>query len=99
MMYVPWNETNAGKPFEEVGCSHAPHPWVPASVNSLLAGQKDRALKFLQRAALDNGIACESVDENTGEVAAGEAFATCAGFLAFELWHVLGMKPKLKKRR
>lgn len=94
MMYVPWNETNAGKPFEEVGCSHAPYPWVPASVNSLLAGQKDRALKFLQRAALDNGIACESVDENTGE-----AFATCAGFLAYGLWHVLEKKPKVTKRR
>ncbi len=43
----------AGKPFEEVGCAHAPHPWVLASVNSLLAGQKDRALKFLKN--VENG--------------------------------------------
>jgi uncharacterized protein len=88
----------AGKPYEEVGCGHAPHPWVLASVNSLLAGQKDRALKFLKSAKMDNGIACESVDENTGEAATGEAFATCAGFLAYGLWHVLGKKPKIKKR-
>ena len=89
----------AGKPFEEVGCGHAPHPWVLASVNSLLAGQKDRALKFLKSAKMDNGIACESVDENTGEVATGAAFATCAGFLAYGLWHVLGKKPKVKNKK
>jgi uncharacterized protein len=87
----------AGKPFEEVGCAHAPHPWVLASVNSLLAGQKDRALKFLKKAKMDNGIACESVDENTGETATGEAFATCAGFLAYGIWHTLGKKPKVKR--
>jgi hypothetical protein len=89
----------AGKPFEEVGCRHAAHPWVLAAVNSLLAGQKERALKFIKRAKMDNGIACESVDENTGEAATGEAFATCAGFLAFGLWHMMGKKKKTKRRR
>jgi hypothetical protein len=87
-----------GKPFEEVGCRHATHPWVLAAVNSLLAGQKDRALSFIKRASMDNGVACESVDENTGEAATGEAFATCAGFLAYGLWHVMGKKPKAKRR-
>ncbi|HVM31752.1 MAG TPA: glycoside hydrolase family 125 protein [bacterium] len=86
-----------GKPFEEVGCRHAAHPWVLAAVNSLLAGQKDRALHFLKRASMDNGLACESVDENTGEAATGEAFATCAGFLAYGLWHVMGKKQKKKR--
>jgi len=66
-------------------------------VNSLLAGQKNRALNFLRRAPMDNRIACESVDENTGEVATGGAFATCAGFLAYGLWHILG--KRLKKKR
>lgn len=88
----------AGKPYEEVGCGHAPHPWVLGAVNSLLAGEKDRALKFLKRAKMDNGIACESVDENTGEAATGEAFATCAGFLAYGLWHVMGKKPVIRKK-
>jgi hypothetical protein len=59
MMYALWNETNADKPYGEMGCGHAPHPWVPASVNSLLAGQKERDLKFLKNAKMDNGIACE----------------------------------------
>lgn len=88
-----------GKPFEETGCGHAPHPWVLASVNSLLSGQKERALRFLKGATMDNGVACESVDENTGEIITGEAFATCAGFLAFALWHVLGKKLKPRKKR
>ncbi len=34
---------------------------------------------------MDNGIACESIDENTGESTTGEAFATCAGYLSFAL--------------
>jgi meiotically up-regulated gene 157 (Mug157) protein len=82
----------AGKPFEEVGCAHAPHPWVLGAVNSLLAGESKRALKFLKDAKMDNGIACESVDENTGGSASGDAFATCAGFLSYGLWHELGKK-------
>jgi hypothetical protein len=81
-----------GYPFEEVGSGHAPHPWVLSAVNSLLAGEKERALKFLKHAKMDHGLACESVDENTGEPATGEAFATCAGFLAYGLWHILGKK-------
>jgi uncharacterized protein len=78
------------KPFSEVGCAHAKHPWVLAAVNSLLAGEEARAVDFLCRARLDNGLACESVDENTGDAATGFAFATCAGFLAYGLWHALG---------
>lgn len=34
---------------------------------------------------LDNGVACESVDEFTGESRTGDAFATCAGFLAYAI--------------
>lgn len=81
-----------GKPFGEVGCGHAEHPWVLAAVNSLLAGETGRAVDFLSRAAMDNGIACESVDENTGQAATGNAFATCAGFLAHGLWTALGKR-------
>lgn len=76
----------AGKPIAEIGCAHAPHPWVLSMCNSLLAGHKDSALAHLSRTQLNNGIACESVDEYTGECATGEAFATCAGFLAYALW-------------
>ena len=35
---------------------------------------------------MDNGMACESVNEDTGECETGEAFATCAGFLSYALY-------------
>lgn len=79
----------AGKPIAEIGCKHAPHPWILSICNSLLSGHKDTALKHLKRVVMDNGIACESVDEETGECTTGEAFATCAGFLSYALYESL----------
>ena len=73
----------AGHAIAEIGCKHAPHPWILSICNSLLAGYMEAALRHLQVAKMDNGIACESVDENTGECTTGAAFATCAGFLAY----------------
>lgn len=75
----------AGCPIAEIGCPHAPHPWVLSIANSLLSGSRDSARTHLLRCKLDNGIACESVDEFTGESTTGEAFATCAGFLAYAI--------------
>ena len=75
----------AGKPIAEIGCEHAPHPWVLSVANSLLSGSRDTAIRHLQKMRMDNGIACESVYEDTGECATGEAFATCAGFLAYAI--------------
>lgn len=72
-------------PIAEIGCPHAPHPWVLSISNSLLSGKKESARKHLALCKLDNGIACESVDEYTGESATGDAFATCAGFLAYAI--------------
>lgn len=74
----------------EIGCAHAPHPWILSVANSLLCGRKEHSRDILLKAGMDNGIACESVDENTGECATGAAFATCAGFLAFALYHAFG---------
>ncbi|MEG2949305.1 MAG: glycoside hydrolase family 125 protein [Clostridia bacterium] len=76
----------SSKPIAEIGCLHAPHPWVLSIANSLLSGHKASALKHLYLTELDNGVACESVNENTGVCETGEAFATCAGFLSFALW-------------
>ncbi len=76
----------AGHPIAEIGCRHAPHPWVLSICNSLLSGNADSALTHLHRTRMDNGIACESVNEDTGVCETGEAFATCAGFLAYALW-------------
>ena len=38
---------------------------------------------------MDNGVACESVNEDTGVCETGEAFATCAGFLSYALYCAL----------
>jgi hypothetical protein len=74
-------------PIAEIGCEHAPHPWILSVANSLLCGRKEESRELLQKITMDHGIACESVDEVTGECATGEAFATCAGFLAFVLYY------------
>lgn len=75
----------AGCPIAEIGCPHAPHPWVLSIANSLLSGRREEAKRHLALCKMDNGIACESVDEYTGESATGDAFATCAGFLAYSI--------------
>ena len=80
----------AGCEFADIGCAHAPHPWLPSVANSLLSGESGRALDILRRAALDNGIVCESIDEHTGECATGEHFATAAGFVCHALRRALG---------
>lgn len=73
-------------PIAEIGCPHAPHPWVLSIANSLLSGNRDKAVEHLLKCQMDNGIACESVDEYTGESVTGDAFATCAGFLAYSIY-------------
>jgi hypothetical protein len=75
----------AGNPIAEIGCRHAPYPWVLSLCNSLISGHEDTALKELEIIKMDNGIACESVDPVTGESTTGDAFATCAGFLCHSL--------------
>jgi len=80
----------AGCPFAELGNVHAPHPWMLSAANSLLQGEKENAFHILTQASMDNGIVCESIDENTGECATGEAFATCAGFVAYAIHEAFG---------
>ncbi len=78
--------------FAETGCEHAPHPWILSVANSLLCGRKEHCRDILLNAVMDNGIACESIDENTGECTTGEAFATCAGFLAYAVHYAFAEK-------
>lgn len=40
----------------------------------------------LRQAQMDGGLACETVDPETGVVKTGAAFATFAGFLAYALY-------------
>ncbi len=71
--------------FQAPACEHAPFPWVLSLAYELLNGDRKRALKLFEKAPLDNGIACETIDADTGWVKTGAAFATCAGFLAHSL--------------
>lgn len=70
-----------GYPIAQIGCPHAPHPWILSFCNSILCGFEEEAIKQLELVKMDNLIACESVDEYSGECTTGAAFATCAGFL------------------
>lgn len=79
----------AEHPISEIGCKHAPHPWILSICNSMLSGHRETAMTHLKQCRMDNGIACESVHEDTGECMTGAAFATCAGFLAFALMDCL----------
>jgi uncharacterized protein len=84
----------ANKPIAEIGCAHSPHPWVLSIANSLLCGFQETGREHLLRTELDNGIACESVHEDTGECETGEAFATCAGFLAYAIDQSFGQDSR-----
>ena len=82
----------AHKPIAEIGCAHAPHPWVLAVANSLLCGYEVTGRRHLLLTEMDNGVACESVDEVTGECVTGAAFATCAGYLAYAIDTAFGAR-------
>lgn len=75
----------ADAPIAEIGCAHAPYPWILSLCNSLLCGYKEQAFRELELVQMDNGIACESVDPVTGICTTGAAFATCAGFLCHSM--------------
>lgn len=75
-----------GCPIAQIGCAHAPYPWVLSLCNSLLCGFEQEALSQLETMKMDNGIACESVDAYSGECTTGAAFATCAGFLCRSMY-------------
>ena len=75
--------------FAEIGCAHAPHPWLLSVGNSLLSERPGARWTSAPRAARQR-IICESVDEHTGECATGGHFATCAGFVCHALRHALG---------
>ena len=71
--------------FGAPACEHAPYPWVSSLCYELINGDSSRALEQLISAELDNDLACETIDPETGSAKTGAAFATCAGFLAHSL--------------
>lgn len=69
----------------EIGCAHAPYPWILSLCNSLLCGYEQQAFYELEKITMDNGIACESIHPEEGTCMTGAAFATCAGFLCHSM--------------
>ncbi|MDO8682140.1 MAG: glycoside hydrolase family 125 protein [Armatimonadota bacterium] len=53
--------------------------------NDLLMGRTEKALEFLKRAPLDEGICCEIADAETGAPVSGRGYAACAGFVAYAM--------------
>jgi len=82
--------------FAEAGCLHAPHPWPMSAVNALFSSRRSEGLDFLQRVVMDNGLACETVDRETGVVKTGAAFASFAGYLAAAIVQVVGVEGGLR---
>lgn len=68
-----------------MGGVHAQAPWVLGACNSLLAGRTKEGLEFFRLSHMDNGYACETVNQEDGSLHTGAAFATCAGFVAYSL--------------
>jgi hypothetical protein len=71
--------------FQTASCVHAPYSWTLSLANMLLSGRGERAAEILRKAPLDDGLACESFDADTGRPVTGRHFATCAGFLGYAL--------------
>ncbi len=77
-------------PFKGHGCLHYPeHPGGLGLAASLLCGRRDEALEVIRNAPLDEGLACETYEVETGEVRTGAAFATCAGLISWALAEAL----------
>lgn len=90
--------------FAGPGSAHSPNPWPIVAASAILAeaaacdasGRCDlalvkRAIGLLTSAPMDSGLACESIDPETGTARTGAAFASGAGFLAYSLWRGLSL--------
>ncbi len=68
---------------------------ISALGNDLITGRSQAALEFLRRTELDDGIASDWVDGETGEYVRGRDSAACAGYLAYGIRLALGARtPK-----
>ena len=65
--------------------SASSHISVPDIANDLLSGDSENALELLRRVEMDDCIACDWIEGETGRVVSGRANAACAGYLAFAL--------------
>lgn len=69
------------------GSEHAPYIWPMSLCNHLLAnGYNEKIMTSFETMKLDNGFACETIDEKTSKAKTGAAFATFAGYLAYSIY-------------
>jgi len=66
-----------------------PQVSIPDTLNDLLVGHSEEALDLLRRAEMDDLIACEWIEGETGRAVSGKANAACAAYLAFALRYAL----------
>jgi hypothetical protein len=72
--------------FDELACDHHPNTLSTLGLcASLLSPRRSKALEYIKKMPMDNGLFCESFDRDTGVARTGAAFATGAGFLAWAL--------------
>lgn len=73
-------------PFGGPGSPHFPFPGVFDLANRLLTDPDPAVVGLVREVPMDHGLACESMDPQTGVVRTGAAMASLAGFLAWALW-------------
>jgi meiotically up-regulated gene 157 (Mug157) protein len=81
--------------FPGAGSPHFPHPSGFDLANRLLVGDAGDSdpLDQLVEVPMDEGLACESWDVDTGQVRTGAAMASMAGLLAWTAWeHLAGRR-------
>ncbi|HUD17715.1 MAG TPA: glycoside hydrolase family 125 protein, partial [Acidimicrobiales bacterium] len=81
--------------FPGAGSPHFPHPSGFDLANRLLVGDAADGdpLDQLVEVPMDEGLACESWDVDTGQVRTGAAMASMAGLLVWTAWeHLAGRR-------
>ena len=71
------------------GRAHPDAAGLAALCSDLLGPRRGDALELLHRLDLDDGIACEAWNPDTGRPARGLHYAALAGFLGWALWQTL----------
>jgi hypothetical protein len=73
------NEYKVEGRFSGIGNRHVKHPWVHSYVTEVLSGLTDK--NILEGIPLDDGLSCETIDENDGKCHTGIHFPGSSAFL------------------
>ncbi|MCL4446982.1 MAG: glycoside hydrolase family 125 protein [Thermoplasmatales archaeon] len=73
------NEFKIGGKYSGLGNRHVRHPWIHSYVTQVLSGIKD--ISLLKNLPLDDGLSCETIDQETGKCLTGIHFPGSSAFL------------------